>query len=87
VSVAGVKAAGLIHDGFYKHFALKDDLIAEALAEPAVAPPVAPLSAEAVRQPLQTSCGDDEGLKTARPSRLPGGQVEGSAGDTACLYW
>lgn len=44
VSVAEVmKAAGLTHGGFYGYFASKDDLIAAALAELVVAPPVAPL--------------------------------------------
>jgi TetR/AcrR family transcriptional repressor of nem operon len=44
VSVAQVmKAAGLTHGGFYGYFASKDDLIAAALAELVVAPPVAPL--------------------------------------------
>ncbi|WP_407528985.1 TetR/AcrR family transcriptional regulator [Methylobacterium oryzisoli] len=44
VSVAEVmRAAGLTHGGFYGYFRSKDDLIAAALAELVVAPPVAPL--------------------------------------------
>lgn len=44
VSVAEVmRAAGLTHGGFYGYFGSKDDLIAAALAELVVVPPVAPL--------------------------------------------